>query len=109
MIIEPGNKTNKMSCMNGNKLRIDCSQSSQNVCLLLFTLTLTTLWANLAHDKLIFFFFFFSSENRLTFHVNCLQIKQFVQNIKAYKFSGKNKQNVSKCCLKVLLSVLIVN
>ena len=71
--------------------------------IILTSLTFTTLWAFSADDKLMIFFLFFP-ENR---------IRHFIKETICMKchilFSGKNKKNISKCCLlKILPRVLSV-
>ena len=68
-----------------------------------FDLTLTTLWTNLAGDKLMIFFLFFPGNRdiscKLTVCMNC-------QNL----FSGKTKKNISiRHLLKILPRVLSGN
>ena len=68
-------------------------------------LTLNMIWANSADDKLMICFLIFPRKHDLTFHAYCLQ---FAWNL--ILFSGKNKKNISKCCLlKILPRVLSVN
>ena len=73
-------------------------------------LTLTTLWANSADDKLMIFSYFRRKQG-LAFHANCLQLSPLeticmkCQNL----LYGKNKKNILVCCLlKFLFRVLSI-
>ena len=61
------------------------------------TLTITTLWADSAKDKLIIYiyFFCFPSKQGLTFHANCLHWRQFAWNVKTC-FLEKKKTNIAE-------------
>ena len=59
-------------------------------------LTFTTLWANSADDNLLIYiyFLFFPTKQDLTFHANCLHLRQFARNVITC-FAGKNKKSTS--------------
>ena len=69
-------------------------------------LTLSTLWANSAGDKLMIFVLFCPKKRTLSIHVNCLILHE---NVKVYSL-GTIRKNISKCLLlNVLPSMLSVH
>ena len=66
-------------------------------------LTITSLWANSADDKLMI-----SRKWALTFYGNCLLTKETISVKCQSLFSRKNKKNVLKCCLLKFLSSMLI-
>ena len=64
-------------------------------------LTFITLWANSADNKLVIFFSYFSQKTGFDI--------AYIETIcmKCQMFSGKNKKNISKCCLLKILPRLL--
>ena len=61
----------------------------RNVTGLWQTFTFTTLWTNLADDKLMIFFLIFPRKLVLTFHANCLQKYFNMSSVKKFTQSAK--------------------